>query len=145
MPRLSVEDLVSRLRSAGVRITSPRRLVLAALAESGSHVTAEELHSRVRRDHPEVSVSSVYRTMELLADHGIVDHVHLGHGPAQYHLTEEQHAHLVCNGCGAVVELAPSLSEPFAAEVEDELGFRLDLGHFALTGWCDVCRPGAAS
>ena len=120
-------------------------MVLVALAECGSHVTAEELHRRVRRDHPDVSVSSVYRTMELLTEHGIVDHVHLGHGPAQYHLTAEQHAHLVCNGCGAVVELASSMSEPFAAEIERTLGFDLDLGHFALTGWCDACRPAAGS
>jgi len=140
MSGLSFEDLVSRLRASGVRITAPRRMVLAALAESGSHVTAEELHRRVRADHPEVSVSSVYRTMELLTDHGVVDHVHLGHGPAQYHLTQERHAHLVCNGCGAVSEVDASLSEPFAAEVERTLGFHLDLGHFALTGWCDVCR-----
>lgn len=142
MSRLTVEDLVSRLRASGVRITAPRRMVLAALADSGSHVTAEDLHRRVRREDPDVSVSSVYRTMELLAHHGIVDHVHLGHGPAQYHLTEEHHAHLVCNRCGAVVELDPSLSAPFARAVEGALGFHLDLGHFALTGWCDACRPG---
>ena len=141
MSGLQVDDLVSRLRAAGVRITAPRRMVLAALIETGSHVTAEELHRRVRSEHPEVNVSSIYRTMDLLTDHGIVDHVHLGHGPAEYHLTEEQHAHLVCNSCAAIVELDPSISAPFAAEVSRELGFHVDLGHFALTGWCDDCRP----
>lgn len=141
MSGLTVGDLLARLRAAGVRITAPRRVVVAALAESGSHVTAEELHERVRSSHPDVSVSSVYRTMDLLAEQGIVDHVHLGHGPAQYHLTEEHHAHLVCNSCGSITELGPDLSAPFADEVADRLGFRLDLGHFALTGWCESCRP----
>ena len=140
MSGLTVDDLVARLRASGVRITAPRRMVVAALADAGSHVTAEELHRRVRAEHPEVSVSSVYRTMDLLAAHGIVDHVHLGHGPAEYHLTHEEHAHLVCNGCGAIIELDPSLSAPFAARVADTLGFHVDLGHFALTGWCDACR-----
>lgn len=140
MSGLSVDDLVSRLRGAGVRITSQRRMVLEALAEAGSHVTAEDLHRRVRADHPDVSVSSVYRTMDLLADHGVVEHVHLGHGPAEYHLADEEHAHLVCNGCGRVTELDPSVSAAFASEVADELGFHLDLGHFALTGWCRLCR-----
>ena len=141
MSGLSVEALVAKLRAEGVRITAPRRMVLEALVESGSHVTAEELHRRVRRDHPDVSASSIYRTMDLLADHHVVDHVHLGHGPAQYHLSDEHHAHLVCNRCGAVVELDSSLSAPFAARVADEVGFELDLGHFALTGWCPGCRP----
>lgn len=138
---MTVEDLVAELRTAGVRITAPRRMVLAALVEAGSHATAEELHRRVRRSHPDVSASSIYRTMELLAEHGVVQHVHLGHGPAQYHLADEEHAHLVCNGCGAVVELDRTVSAPFAHRVADELGFELDLGHFALTGWCARCRP----
>lgn len=141
MSGLTVDDLVSRLRAAGVRITAPRRMVLAALVQTGSHVTADELHGRVRSEHPEVSVSSIYRTMDLLAHHGIVDHVHLGHGPAQYHLTHERHAHLVCNGCAAITELDTSISAPFAATVAERLGFRVDLGHFALTGWCDDCAP----
>lgn len=114
-------------------------MVLQALVASGSHVTADDLLRRVRHDHPDVSASSVYRTMDLLTHHGVVDHVHLGHGPAQYHLTTEVHAHLVCDGCGAITELEPTLSSPFARQVEDRLGFRLDLGHFALTGWCRAC------
>lgn len=118
-------------------------MVLQALLDAGSHATADELLRRVRREQPDVSASSVYRTMELLTDHGIVDHVHLGHGPAQFHLTDDEHAHLVCDGCGHIVELEPELSAPFAREVEDRLGFRLDLGHFALTGWCRACAPPA--
>ncbi len=118
-------------------------MVLAALVETGSHVTAEELHRRVREEHPEVSVSSIYRTMDLLAHHGLVEHVHLGHGPAQYHLSDEQHAHLVCNGCQTIVELDATISAPFADEVIRQLGFHVDLGHFALTGWCDDCASGS--
>ena len=143
MPGITLDELVLRLRTAGVRVTAPRRIVLAALVEAGSHATAEDLHRLVRRDHPEVSSSSVYRTMDLLTDLGVVEHVHLGHGPAQYHLTDDAHAHLVCNGCQTVVELDPELSAPFAQQVEGELGFALDLGHFALTGWCARCRAGA--
>jgi Fur family transcriptional regulator, ferric uptake regulator len=139
VPGPTVDELVSRLRAEGVRMTGPRRVIVAALAEAGSHVTAEELHRRVTAHHPEVSVSSVYRTMDLLAEHGVVDHVHMGHGPAEYHLADEEHAHLVCNGCRRTVELDRSRSSAFAAEVAEELGFHLDLGHFALTGWCEAC------
>ena len=141
MAGIAVDELVERLRSAGVRITAPRRLVLTALAEAGSHVTAAPLHRLVSRDHPDVSSSSLYRTMDLLAEHGIVRHVHLGHGPAEYHLSAERHGHLLCNECGVVSELAPELAAPFAEAIDEELGFELDLSHFALTGWCRECRP----
>ncbi len=121
-------------------MTAPRRMVLEALAAAGSHVTAEELLRRVQLAHPEISGSSIYRTMELLADHDIVDHVHLGHGAAQYHLADEHHAHLVCNDCGRIIELDATRSGPFADAVSHELGFDVDLRHFALTGWCADCR-----
>lgn len=140
MAALSEEALVDQLRRRGVRVTAARRAVLEALADLGSHVTAEDLHQRVARRHPSVNPSSVYRTMDLLARLGVVTHVHLGHGPAQYHLADDEHAHLVCETCGAVVEIGPELSEPFARAVADRLGFELDLGHFALTGRCRRCR-----
>jgi len=133
--------LVEHLHRRGLRLTAPRRAVLEALGELGSHATAEQLHEHVRRRHPEVAASSVYRTMDLLTRLGVVTHVHLGHGPAEYHLAADRHAHLVCEGCGAVAEIPPSLAEPFAAEVEQRIGFRLDLHHFALTGRCPGCPP----
>lgn len=139
MAATSLDDVVHRLRDRGVRVTGPRRAVVQALLEAGSHVTAERLLARVHAGHPEVSASSVYRTMDLLSEVGVVRHVHLGHGPAEYHLTEEEHAHLVCDGCGQVAELAPELSRSFVRRVRDRLGFQLELGHFALTGRCDRC------
>jgi Fur family transcriptional regulator, ferric uptake regulator len=137
---VTTDDLVQRLRAGGVRVTAPRRAVVEALAAIGSHATAEQLHDHVRARHPEVSASSVYRTMELLARLGIVTHVHLGHGPAEYHLAHEEHAHLVCEGCGAVVEIPRQLTEPFVRDVRHRLGFVPDLQHFALTGRCAGCE-----
>ncbi len=144
VPALSVDDLVARLRARGVRMTAPRRAVLDALVEAGSHVTAEALHARVRRDHPDVSASSVYRTMDLLTEHGIVGHVHLGHGPAEYHLSTDEHAHLVCESCQAVIELTAEEYRPFAEAIEAHHGFALDLRHFAITGTCRGCLGDAA-
>jgi Fur family ferric uptake transcriptional regulator len=143
MSEETAEELVDRLRSRGVRITAPRRAVLVALLEAGSHVNAETLHARVQARHPDISHSSIYRTMDLLTELGIVTHVHLGHGPAEFHLVEDAHSHLVCNGCGAVTDVDQSVSGPFVEAIADTFGFALDLRHFALTGWCRECRPPA--
>lgn len=145
MAAATADDLVDQLRSRGVRITAPRRAVVEALVEVGSHVTAETLHARVQARHPDVSHSSIYRTLDLLTELGIVTHVHLGHGPAEFHLADDEHSHLVCNGCGAVLEIDCAVTDPFARAVDDRFGFELDLRHFALTGWCRRCRPGGGS
>lgn len=147
MPRVpgagpTTKELVARLREQGIRVTAPRRAVLEALAALGSHATAEQLHRHVASRHPDVSTSSVYRTMELLARLGIVTHVHLGHGPAEFHLAGDEHAHLVCEECGVVVEIPRSLTDPFVSEVRRRLGFVADLQHFALTGRCPACHRG---
>lgn len=136
------DELVARLRSRGVRITATRRAVLDALMETGSHVTAEDLHARVQARHPDVSHSSIYRTMDLLSDLGIIVHVHLGHGPAEFHLADDAHAHLVCSSCGTVTEVEQELSGPFADAIADRFGFTVDLRHFALTGRCADCGAG---
>lgn len=145
MAARTADELVAQLRSRGMRVTATRRAVLDVLLEIGSHVTADDLHARVRGRHPDVSHSSIYRTMDLLSELGIVVHVHLGHGPAQYHLADDVHAHLVCSGCGAVAEIEPATSDPFAEAVAARFGFALDLRHFALTGRCGDCQPGSSA
>lgn len=141
MVERTADELVERLRSRGLRMTATRRAVLEALVEAGSHATAEDLHALVRSRNPDVSHSSIYRTMDLLSDEGIVEHVHLGHGPAEFHLADDAHAHLVCTDCGVVAEVEPAVFGPFAGSIAERFGFALDLRHFALTGRCRTCQP----
>lgn len=135
-----VESYVDRLRSMGVRLTTPRRAVLTGIVELGSHITAEELAAHVQARHPDVHESTVYRTLEMLARTDIVDHVHLAHGPATFHLADEQHQHLVCDACGTVVEVQDELFDDLAERVDREFGFALRSRHFALGGLCQRCR-----
>jgi Fe2+ or Zn2+ uptake regulation protein len=81
----------------------------------------------------------VYRTLDTLAELGVVEHVHLGHGPAVYHLTQDPHHHLICRSCGAVVEAPANLLTGVAKRVRDQYGFALDAKHFALSGRCSAC------
>ena len=80
-------------------------------------------------------------------EHGIVEHVHLGHGPAEWHLSDDRHLHLVCDDCGRLAEVADVIVQPFVRAVESATGYEVDLGHFALTGRCPHCArtPAAPS
>ena len=126
------------LRARGLRMTAPRQLVLEAVSRLG-HGTPEQIHDEVRQTASGVNVTTVYRTLELLEELGLVTHTHLSHGPPTYHAADDQHVHLVCRVCGQVTEAPTLLMEPLAEQLAAERGFIIDIGHVALFGTCDTC------
>ena len=120
-------------------MTAARRAIVTALLESANHVTADDLTAAVQRAHPDVHESTIYRCLDALEELEVVDHVHLGHGRAVYHLADERHQHLVCSACGAVVEVPDEVFDELTARLEAEFGFRLEPGHFAVPGRCAGC------
>ena len=134
-----LERGVRTLRERGVRVTTARRAVLAALLDHPDHVSADDLAAAVQADHPDVHLSTVYRTLEAFERLGVVTHVHLGHGRAIYHLTDEVHHHAVCERCNAVVELPADLFDDLRERLRREHRFEADPHHFALIGLCSAC------
>ena len=120
-------------------MTEPRRAVIEALVSAGDHPTADVLAERVSVTHPSVHKSTVYRTLDALTGLGLVEHVHLGHGRAVYHLTGDTDLHLLCERCGAVAHIHAELLDPTRAVIESATGFVLEPGHFALPGICATC------
>ena len=133
-------QLVQALKERGHRLTPQRQLILEAIEEIDGHVSAESVHSIVAARFPQVNISTVYRTLELLQDLGLVTHTHFDDGIAQYHLaSEDPHQHMVCRRCGATRELAVSVLDPLDRHLRDEYGFQADLAHFAIVGVCGAC------
>ena len=138
-----LERVLADLRAHGSRVTTARRAVLRSLLEHREHTTAEQLAEQVRARHPDVHLSTVYRTLDALQHLGVVTHVHLGHGRATYHLADDLHHHAVCDRCGAVVELPLSMFEDVATRLEAEHGFVAEPHHFAVVGKCAACAAAA--
>lgn len=122
-------------------MTTCRRALLAELVGTSEHVTADDLAERVRERHPDIHRSTIYRSLSDLEDLGIVDHVHLGHGRAVYHLADDAHQHVVCEVCGDVIEVPTALFRPLEEALLAGYGFRLQPGHFAVVGHCAHCAP----
>ncbi len=132
-------DWQSELRARGYRRTPQRQLVLEAVGELG-HATPEEVVHAVRRTASGVNISTVYRTLELLEQIGLVQHAHLGHGAPTYSLaTEDDHVHLVCRDCGGVQEVPRAAVAGVAEDLERRRGFVVDLGHLTVFGRCSEC------
>lgn len=127
-------DLADRLRARGLRVTAQREQVLAAVRELG-HATPEQIGEQVSG----VDVTTVYRTLELLEEIGLVRHAHLGHGAPSYRPAEDDHIHVVCHTCGKVVDADPNLVDAMAERLRTERGFQLDRSHFTVFGRCRDC------
>ena len=136
----SVDDILDRLSAAGRRRTAPRQAIVEMLIAARGHVTADELADDVQKRFPSVNISTVYRTLDTLEDLGIVDHVHLGHGRAIYHLADDDHQHLVCEVCESVEEIPLTKLRPLLRTIQRDHGFEVDRRHFALVGLCRRCR-----
>src|SRR5918996_4772098 len=141
----SAEAMHEGLRASGLRLTLARRVICRILADADDdHLTAAEILERVNSVVGGVDQSTVYRTLEALADLGYVQHVHIGHGAGFYHLSgENAHHHLVCERCGAAINIPHGDLGPAFASVRDKYGFMPDSTHFAILGHCKDCLTGA--
>ena len=140
--QLAEEEAILALRRAdGGRVSDGRRSVVHALLHGPDHhVTAEDVARLVHEDHPEVHLSTIYRTLDALEAHGVVARVDLGAGRAVYHLTDHAHHHLVCEVCGAVTEVPADVFASLRAELEARCGFVLSPAHLSVPGRCASCR-----
>ena len=133
------ERILQELRTKGGRITSARRALVRALVTADGHVTADDLAAEVQRSTPDVHRSTIYRTLDALERLGVIEHTHLGHGRAVYHLTDERHQHLVCESCGAVTEAPLDVFDELAGTLQRRYRFTLRPEHFAVLGRCSAC------
>lgn len=129
-------DLAAALHARGLRMTPQRDQVLAAVRRLG-HATPD----RIAESVPDVDVATIYRTLELFEDIGLVRHTHLGHGAPSYRPAEDEHIHVICHQCGRVIDADPALVDELADQLVARNGFVLDRAHFTVFGRCADCPP----
>jgi Fe2+ or Zn2+ uptake regulation protein len=133
-----VDAVLDRLVATGGRRTAARRAIVEVLLTGDHHTTAETIAGELARAGVAVNVSTVYRTLEALEELGIVDHVHLDHGPTVWHVGSTPHHHLVCVDCGRVIEVPLDELEGLRHDLRSRYRFTL-APHYALTGTCQGC------
>ena len=133
-------DIISRLSEQGYRLTPQRVMILSAIENSDDHISAEEIYAQISAKYPRVNISTVYRTLELLKQLGLVTETNLGGGRVRYHSAEKgHHHHLVCQECGAIIDLDESVLFSLRDTLLREYKFIADLRHLAIFGRCVNC------
>jgi Fur family ferric uptake transcriptional regulator len=128
------------LRKKGYRLTPQRHMILSVIQEADGHLSIDQILERVQERNPYVSLSTVYRTLELLRELGLVREIHLPGEQPHYEMAESaEHHHLVCRRCRAIIHLEDNLLGNLHEQLQQQYAFHgltLDL---VAAGYCDTC------
>lgn len=131
---------VDRLRAAGYKITPPRLAVLQVIEQEGEHLDPAEILTRAQTIHPAIGRATVYRTLEMLTQLGIVRPIYVGeHGPT-YIRAEGGHHHLVCSSCGKVMDFEQCVADQMVQELTERFGFQIKSHLLEFYGLCLHCQ-----
>jgi Fur family ferric uptake transcriptional regulator len=128
------------LRKSGKRVTSQRALILEIIQQGKGHLDADEIYRRARAIKPRLSLSTVYRTLKTLKEPGLIQELHLDDSHHHYEIMPtSKHHHLVCLGCGKVVEFKYPISRHITRNVPEARDFQIVDTEIRLTGYCPQC------
>ncbi|MCK4331204.1 MAG: transcriptional repressor [Dehalococcoidia bacterium] len=129
------------LQEKGYRLTPQRLMVIEALHSVDQHISAEEIFAQVQAKYPYANISTVYRTLELLKELGLVTEIALRDGRVRYHPAEKgHHHHLVCHKCGKIIDLPEPALLPLEEMLLHDYQFKADLKHLGIFGLCAKCQ-----
>lgn len=139
--RLTEKKLAALLKQQGYKLTPQRRAVLNAIADSHEHLTPAALYERVHQECPGIGLVTVYRTLEVLAQLGVICEVHAGGNCRSYLMRRpsEHHHHLICSGCGAVVDFSHCDLGELEQRLAQETGFEIECHLLEFLGHCRRC------
>jgi Fur family ferric uptake transcriptional regulator len=134
-------DYAKRIRERGYRLTPQRRLILDTICARGGHCTVDEVYELVKAESPDISLATVYRTLDFLCDMRLIVAADMGKRRIVYEIVgKEPHHHLICRACGATIQIGHDVVQEFFDRLEAEHDFTADMEHIALFGLCAACR-----
>jgi Fur family transcriptional regulator, ferric uptake regulator len=138
------DNIIELLKEKGFKLTPQRRCVLnTILSSNGKHLSAEEIYDLVKEFCPEIGLATVYRTMQVLDELGLVYKHNFDDGRIRYEITQNedhQHHHLVCKKCGKVIEVEEDLLELLETQVENKYSFSITDHNVKFFGYCNLCK-----
>lgn len=143
--KLAPDEMRQRFRERGLKMTPQRAAIYQALAGTTSHPTAEDLHRQVRRQHPMISPNTVYYTLGVLREAGLVYEVNYWHDRSRFDANIDLHHHLICLGCRSIQDLTDEALDRLAVSDRARAGFSITGHRVEFHGYCAACcRRGRA-
>jgi Fur family ferric uptake transcriptional regulator len=141
---MALDSISGSLRERGVRLTRQRQILLELIDKSGLHLDAERLYQLAKAQDPKINRVTVYRTLKMLKDGGLVDELDLMHHEGEQHYYETrmkaEHAHVICLRCGKVEEFFGEPLQRLRKQIESHFGFQIVLARTEVGGYCAHCQ-----
>lgn len=142
---IEVERMKEKLKNEGYKLTTQRRAILSVIIDNkDEHLSPEEIYDIVKTRYPEIGLATVYRTLQLFEQLDIVYKLNFDDGCNRYELSDDSsdvhHHHLICIGCGKVIEVKLDLLENLEIELEKEGKFQITDHNVKFFGYCDECQ-----
>lgn len=135
-------EYTSQLRARGYRMTSQRLAILHVLHHSDGHLSPAAVFEKAHNELPGLTETTVYRTLEFLAENGLARPTHMGSGHLVYEIARHEHHHLKCRVCGDELEVEHTLLTSLYKQLETVSGYRLTDSHLTFFGLCPTCQKG---
>ncbi len=141
---MAAPGIKDSLKKRGVRLTRQRQILLDLIDQSGAHLDAESLYHLAHEKDPKLNRVTVYRTLKLLKEGGLVDELDLMHQSGDQHYYEtrlkQEHAHIICLRCGKVEEFFGEPLQKLRRQVEAHFGFQILIARTEIGGYCSHCQ-----
>ena len=135
-----LSDLAARLKVAGYKLTAPRQAVAQVLEQEGLHLSPNEILAQGKQIYPKLSRATVYRTLDLLTELGLIRPIYLHDASQRYVTTQGGHHHLVCTDCGAAFEFEQCEADQLAVTLTERFGFEIHSHLLEFYGLCRICK-----
>lgn len=142
MRKNAAQQLSEYLAGRGLKSTNQRDTILHVFVNAGSHLSADELYSRIKKTHPRIGYATVYRTLKLLAEAGMAEERRFEDGFTryEYRATDGHHDHLICTRCGEIIEFENDQIEELQSNVAKRRHFRVLSHKLEIYGLCSACQ-----
>ena len=142
---INIDNIKEKLKEEGYKLTTQRRAILDSIVSNrGNHLSSEEIYDIVKLKYPEIGLATVYRTLQLLEQINVISKVNFDDGCSRYELNtnskDHHHHHLICLGCGKVIEVKLDLLENLEHEIEKEGKFKIVDHNVKFFGYCSECK-----
>lgn len=147
----TMENLKAKLKDSGLKITPQRRAIINILLNNkNTHLSSEEIYDLVRVNCPEIGLATVYRTMQLLDEIGVISKLNLDDGCIRYEIDlnkseSHNHHHLICKKCGAIIEVENDLMEDVENKIQNAYNFKILDHDIKFYGICKKCNEDIGS
>lgn len=132
--------LAEKLKRAGHKLTAPRQAVVQVLEQEGEHLSPNEILAQGRTIYPKLGRATVYRTLDLLTDLGLIRPIYLHDASQRYVTAQGGHHHLVCTDCGIAFEFEQCEADQLAVTLAERFGFEIHSHLLEFYGLCHTCK-----